>query len=120
MEYLHLVDQTMDVLKPLAGAGGQIGTKLAANALWDWIKARVKGRSPAASEAVEVVEQSPGSPDNWEILRLQIRKALNEDAALRQELAELISKHAPPAPTVTQTAVVTGHGNLTIQNAARS
>ena len=51
MEYLHLLDQTIELLKPVAPAGGAVVTHLAAGALWDWIKIKVKGRSPSATEA---------------------------------------------------------------------
>ena len=62
MEYLQLLDQTMELLKPVAPAGGQVLTKLAANALWDWIKTKVKGRSAAAAQAVAAVEKTPANP----------------------------------------------------------
>jgi hypothetical protein len=115
MEYLQLLDQTIELLKPVAPAGGQVLTKLAANALWDWIKTKVKGRSAAATEAVEEVEKAPADPINWDVLRLQLRKALAEDETLRAELAALLSKHAP-APSVAQSSSVSGHGNVVIQN----
>jgi hypothetical protein len=89
-------------------------TKLAANALWDWIKAKVKGRSPAATEAVEAVEKGPADPANWNGLRLQLSKALAEDETLRAELATLLSRHAP-APSVVQNSAVTGDGNVIVQ-----
>ena len=113
MEYLQLLDQTIELLKPVAPAGGQVLTKLAANALWDWIKTKVKGRSAAATEAVEEVEKAPADPVNWDILRLQLRKALAQDETLRAEFAALVAKHAPP-PVVQNSAVV-GHANVVIQ-----
>lgn len=114
MEYLQLLDQTMELLKPVAPAGGQVLTKLAANALWDWIKTKVKGRSPAATEAVEEVEKAPANPVNWDILRLQLHKALAQDQTLRAELAALLSKQAP-APSVVQNSAVAGDANNVIQ-----
>ena len=113
MEYIQLLDQTIELLKPVAPAGGQVLTKLAANALWDWIKTKVKGRSAAATEAFEEIEKAPADPVNWDILRLQLRKALAEDETLRTELAALISKHAP-APVV-QNSAVAGDANVVIQ-----
>jgi hypothetical protein len=115
MEYLQLLDQPIELLKPVAPAGGQVLTKLAANALWDWIKTKVKGRSAAATEAVEEVEKAPADPVNWDILRLQLRKALAEDETLRTELAALVSKHAQ-ASSVVQNSAVVGHGNVVIQS----
>jgi hypothetical protein len=114
MEYLALLDQTMELLKPVAPAGGQVLTKLAANALWDWIKTKVKGRSAAVTEAVEEVEKAPADPVNWDILRLQLRKALAQDDTLCTELAALIAKYAP-APSVVQNSGVVGHANVVIQ-----
>ena len=115
MEYLQLLDQTIELLKPVAPAGGQVLTKLAANALWDWIKTKVKGRSAAATEAVEEVETAPADPVNWDILRLQLRKALAQDETLRAELAALVGKYAPP-PSVVQSSAVVGHANVVFQN----
>ena len=114
MEYLQLLDQTMELLKPVAPAGGAVVTHLAAGALWDWIKMKVKGRSPAATEAVEEVEKAPADPVNWDILRLQLRRALAQDESLRAELAALVSKYAP-APSVVQSSAVGGDGNVVIQ-----
>jgi hypothetical protein len=114
MEYLQLLDQTIELLKPVAPAGGQVLTKLAANALWDWIKTKVKGRSAAVTEAVEEVEKAPADPVNWDTLRLQLRKALTQDETLRAELAALVAKYAPP-PSVVQSSAVAGHANVVIQ-----
>ena len=114
MDYLPLLDQTMELLKPVAPAGGAVVTHLAAGALWDWIKIKVKGRSPAATEAVEEVEKAPADPVNWDILRLQLRRALAQDESLRAELAALVSKYAP-ARSVIQNSAVAGDGNVVIQ-----
>ena len=104
----------MELLKPVAPAGGAVVTHLAAGALWDWIKMKVKGRSPAATEAVEEVEKAPADPVNWDILRLQLRRAQAQDESLRAELAALVSKYAP-APSVVQSSAVGGDGNVVIQ-----
>ena len=114
MEYMQLLDQTIELLKPVAPAGGAVATHLAAGALWDWIKMKVKGRSPAATEAVEEVEKAPADPVNWDILRLQLRRALAQDESLRAELAALVSKYAP-ARSFVQSSAVTGDGNVVIQ-----
>jgi hypothetical protein len=114
MECLQLLDQTIELLKPVAPAGGQMLTKLATNALWDWIKTKVKGRFAAVTEAVEEVEKAPADPVNWDILRLQLRKALAQDETLRAELAALVAKYAPP-PSVVQNSAVAGHANVVNQ-----
>jgi hypothetical protein len=115
MDYTPLLDQTMEVLKPAAAAGQVIGAKVAANALWDWLKEKFKTRSPAAAEAVADVVKSPGQPANWEVLRAQLAKALAEDEAFRQELAAVLARHAP-ASAVTQQANATGIGHTIIQS----
>ena len=116
MEYLQLVNQAIELLKPVAPVGEQVATHLAAGALWDWIKTRFKGRSAATTEAVEEVEKAPADSVNWEVLRLQLQKALAQDETLRAELAALIAKSAP-APSVAQSAAVSGDGNVVIQKA---
>jgi len=115
MEYLQLLNQAIELLKPVAPAGGQVGTHLAASALWDWLKTKFKGRSAAVTEAVEEVEKVPADPLNWDVLRLQLQEALAQDETLRAELAALLAKHAP-APSSRQEAVVSGSANVVIQN----
>jgi hypothetical protein len=115
MDYTQLLEQTMSVLKPASVAGQAIATKVAASALWDWLKAKFPARSAAAAEAVADVVKSPGQPANWEVLRAQLAKALAEDEAFRQELAAQLARHAP-AQGVSQRTTVTGDGNVVIQS----
>ena len=115
MEYLQLLDQAIQLLQPAAPAGGQVATHLAASALWDWIRTKIKGRSAAATEAVDEVEKAPADPVNWDVLRLQLRKALAQDETVRTELAALLAKHAPVASAV-QNSTIAGVGNVGIQN----
>lgn len=91
-----------------------IGAKVAASALWDWLKERLKTRSPAAAEAVAEVEHSPGQPANWEVLRAQLAKALAEYESFRKELAERLAQCAP-STNINQQAVGTGVGHTNIQ-----
>ena len=92
-----------------------MATHLAASALWDWIRTKIKGRSAAATEAVDEVEKAPADPVNWDVLRLQLRKALAQDETVRTELAALLAKHAPVASAV-QNSTIAGVGNVGIQN----
>ncbi len=114
MDYTQLLDQTMEVLKPAAAAGQVIGAKVAASALWDWLKAKFPARSAAAAEAVADVVKSPEQPANWEVLRGQLAKALAEDESLRKELAERLAQCASSA-NINQQAVGTGVGHTNIQ-----
>lgn len=114
MDYAQLLDQTMQILKPAAAAGQVIGAKVAASALWDWMKEKFKPRSAATAEAVTDVEKSPDKAVNWEVLRAQLGKALAEDEVLRKELTSLLAKHAL---AITQQAHVAGNDNVVVQSA---
>ena len=114
MDYTQLLDQTMQVLKPAAAAGQVIGAKVAASALWDWLKAKFPARSVAAAEALADVAQSPGQPANWDVLRAQLATALAEDEAFREDLAGRLAQ-ITPAPSVTQHAHQSGSGHVSVQ-----
>lgn len=114
MDFISLSDQLINALKPLAPAGEAIGAKVLASALWDWIKRRCQPRSTAAQEAVTDVIQSP-TETNWEALKIQVRKALEQDSALAAELAQLLGQSSAAGACLT--AAVKGNQNVTIQSA---
>jgi hypothetical protein len=114
MDYTQIANDVIGYLQALGPTGADLGAGVAANALWDWIKSRFKARSPAAAEAVTAVEKTPASGTDWDVLKLQLRKALEEDETLRRELLALLPKEYLP---VIQTAIVSGNENVTIQNA---
>jgi hypothetical protein len=115
MDYTRIANTVIEFLQPLQTPSAELGTGVAANALWDWIKSRFKGRSAAAAEAVAAVEKTPSSGDDWEILKIQLRKALKEDETLARELVALLPKGCLP-PGVSQNAIITGVGNALIQS----
>jgi hypothetical protein len=102
----QILDQAINILKPVAPAGQIIGAKVAASALWDWLKEKFKTRSAATAEAVADVEKSPEKEVNWVVLRAQLAKALAEDKVFRQELLQHLSKECPSQTN--QIATATG------------
>ena len=90
MDYTEIANQVVEFLKPVLGAGPGVATSAAGSASWDWIKTRLT--RPAAVEAVREVEQNPAGDTNWEVLKLQIRKALEEDEVFRKELLKIVPK----------------------------
>lgn len=113
MDRTQLLDQTIQILKPAAAVGQAIGVKVAASALWDWMKEKFKRRSAAAAEAVEKVQECADNEANWEMLRAELGKALAEDEGLCKELIELLAKHGQ---VITQQANVSGSANVVVQN----
>ena len=82
------------LLKAGEKAAEEAGRKLGAaaweqaQALWARLRPKVEAR-PAAQEAVADVAAHPQDEDALAALRLQLRKLLEEDAALREEVARL-------------------------------
>jgi hypothetical protein len=82
------------LLKAGEKAAEEAGRKLGAaaweqaQALWARLRRKVEAR-PAAQEAVADAAANPQDEDALAALRLQLRKLLEEDAALREEVARL-------------------------------
>ena len=93
MDYTEIADQVVELLKPILAASPGAAASAAGTALWDWIKSRFT--RPAAVEAVREVEQNPAGDANWEVLKLQIRKALEDDEVFRKELLKILPKRGP-------------------------
>lgn len=108
----QIIDQVIEALKHTGLIAESIGTKVAASALWDWMKEKFKPRSAATTEAVEDLEKSPESEANWDVLRAQLAKVLAEDETLRKELAALVAQLPPQTH---QEIHVTGNSNKTAQ-----
>lgn len=62
-------------------------------ALYETLKKRVQGTP--AEEALHDLERSPGDPDNQGDLRKSLRKLLEAQPGLADELAELVKAAAP-------------------------
>ncbi len=83
------------LLKAGEKAAEEAGRKLGAaaweqaQALWARLRPKVEAR-PAAQEAVADVAAHPQDEDALAALRLQLRKLLEEDPALREEVARLM------------------------------
>ncbi len=85
--------------------GGAIGNKLLS----------LLRANPKTRDALDDLGGAPGDGDLQAALRVQLRKALREDAALREELAAIMGEAIQAGWRVTQTAKVTGDDNVVIQ-----
>ncbi len=70
---------------------------------------------PKTRDALDELGGAPGDGDLQAALRVQLRKALREDAGLRDELAAIMAEAVQAGWRVTQTATVTGDANIVIQ-----
>ena len=72
-------------------------------------------RHAKTSEALDDLGGEPGDGDLQAALRVQLRKAVREDDALREELAAVMREAVQAGWSVTQTANVRGDQNVVIQ-----
>jgi hypothetical protein len=68
--------------------------------LWSKLRAKVEAK-PAAIEAAQEVAKNPDDVDAQAALRLQLRKLLEGDATLAEEVYELVEKAQAAGVTVT-------------------
>lgn len=85
--------------------GGAIGNKLLS----------LLRANPKTRDALDELGAEPGDGDLQATLRVQLRKAVREDAALREALAAIMAEAVQAGWRVTQTATVTGDHNTVIQ-----
>ena len=120
----NIVSQAVELLKSAQNPALDIATGVTAHAIWDWAKSKFKRRSAATTEAVEAVSKSNATPTDWEALKLQLRKALEDDAPLRKELENLLPKNSGPPADVQnvhqsgvghKSAQIKGNRNIVIQ-----
>ena len=117
MDYAQIAQQVVEGLKPvLMTQGAHLATAVGAHGIYDWLKS--KFTSGGAAEALADVRKDPTREVNWDALRVQIRKALEEDEGFRKEL---LGKLGVPqqALSVTQQASVMGNANTVIQNTGK-
>jgi hypothetical protein len=69
-------------------AGEVVGTKI--EELYNVLKARFQGK-PAAEEALADLEAKPTDEDAQTALRLQLKKQMNADESLAEELRKLVN-----------------------------
>lgn len=99
---------------------GEAGAEAAVNVL-AWMRRKLTGR---AGEALKELEDSPRDEDNQAVLRQQLRKALEADLALAEELRALIPPEMMESGSMRQdvsgagakAAQVRGSGNTTTIN----
>ena len=106
----QVVSYTAGLLGKAAGKaadklGDAIGNKLLS----------LLGRHPKTREALDDLGGAPGDGDLQAALRVQLRKAVREDNALREELAAIMQEAVQAGWSITQTATVTGDKNVVIQ-----
>jgi hypothetical protein len=116
------VSQTLPILQPYlpliaAKAAEKIGSELpaAVGKLWQAIHQKFEGKE-AAREAVADLLKDPQNADVQAAFRLQLKKALAEDAQFGANFQELLSAAQAVAPQATVTGdgvIVQGDGNIT-------
>ena len=100
--------------KLLLGEAGKEAAKKAGGALWDKLGDLLR-RKPKTKEALDDLGGAPDDPDALGALRLQIRKAIEDDPAFGNELEGLLDEMKETEPAIQQIANVTGDHNTTIQ-----
>ncbi len=92
-----LVQLVTTAAKPISTASGDLGKALGQSAgehiaaLMNALTRKFKGRA-AAEEAVDDFAKNPSDQDAQAALRLQLKKALESDAAFLNELNELLQR----------------------------
>ena len=104
----HLVTAGQKVAEGVGAELGEHGDDLA-RALWERLGPKVEAK-PAAQEAVQDAAANPKDADAQAALRVQVRKLLNDDPALVEELTRVLEQ-AQPAGSVT-TVTASGAGSI--------
>jgi len=117
MDPVTLAAGAVAVLSPYLAEAGKTLAGKAGEAAWQqgeklWTLVRGKLARPEQQAALAELEAHPADPDVQGAARVQLRKALAEDAGLASALAELL---AAMPKTVEQTMSVVGHGNTPVQ-----
>ena len=114
MDEGELIGQAVTYTAGLLGkAAGKVADKLG-GAIGNKLLSLLRG-NPKTREALDDLGAAPGDEDLQAALRVQLKKAVREDDALREELAAIMGEAVQAGWTVTQTATVTGDGNVVIQ-----
>ena len=80
--------------------------------LLGWLKGKLTGD---AAKAVTQLEAKPTDEDSARMFRIQLKKALETDAALTAELSTLLDKTPKPIAQIAQTLIQKGRGQKTAQ-----
>ncbi len=110
----ELIGQAVTYAAGLLGkAAGKAADKLG-GAIGNKLLSLLRG-NPKTREALDDLGATPGDEDLQAALRVQLKKAVREDDALREELAAIMGEAIQAGWRVTQTATVTGDNNVVIQ-----
>ncbi len=114
MEDGELIEQAVAYVAGLLGrTAGKAADKLG-GAVADKLVGLLR-RHAKTSEALDDLGDAPDDADLRAGVRVQLRKALRGDDALRAELTALMREVAQDSGGVTQTATVAGNENIVIQ-----
>ena len=101
---LATVGVTLLTTKGVEAIGSEAGKRMIGE-LWDKVKAKLTGR-----DALADFEASPDDGDTQAALRVQLKKALEDDPAFKDEVAKLVgeldAKGGPAA--INMSATITG------------
>jgi hypothetical protein len=116
MDYTALAHAGVVFLTPyLAKAAGKLvdtGLDAGREQLWNWLKG--KFTKPAQSGALQLAAKTPDDAEALDALRYQLERALQQDAAFRKELEELLPREVVKAA---QNMSISGNNNVGVQNA---
>src|SRR5262249_22127780 len=114
MDVAQIATIVVAAMAPYLAKGGEEIAKKFGGDLYARIKARLT--SAAGQESVEALEQSPLDDDAQATVRLQLKKAMSEDAAFRELLEKLAGQiEAERRESVVQASTTSGAGNATVQ-----
>lgn len=96
-------------LSPYLVEGGKAAAKKAGEALWSALRKRFEGK-PAAKEAMDDMQKAPQDQDAQAVLRVQLKKALAEDADFLAQIAKLLEEAQAEAQAAGVQVTVRGSG----------
>jgi len=95
MDIAAMVQQAMELLRSdVATYANAVAAGLSASTLYDWFTRKLTRK--AAAGALEEAAENPKSETNWEALRIQILKELEENEDFRNELMERLKEAGVP------------------------
>ena len=110
----ELIGQAVTYAAGLLGkAAGKTADKLG-GAIGNKLLSLLRG-NPKTHDALDDLGGEPDDGDLQAALRVQLKKAVREDDALREELTAIMGEAVQAGWSVTQAATVTGDNNTVIQ-----
>ncbi len=114
MDNGELIEQAVTYVAGLLGKAAGKAADTLGDAIGNKLLSLLR-RHAKTSEALDDLGGEPGDGDLQAALRVQLKKALREDNALREELAAIMQEAVQAGWSVTQTANLTGDSNVVIQ-----